>query len=112
MYTRTYFPEDEKINIPEKYNVNAFSDAPETEPTEQVEKSEEVMGRAREDDGGIFGFLSRLGGGIFPVFGKIGSDFHLGREELLIIGIALFLFLSKGGDKECAIMLIILLIFQ
>ncbi len=33
----------------------------------------------------------------------------IGKEELLLIGIALFLFFSKDGDKECAIMLALLI---
>lgn len=31
------------------------------------------------------------------------------REDILLIGVALFLFFSKDGDKECALLLIALL---
>ncbi|MBO7303724.1 MAG: hypothetical protein J6V09_00680 [Clostridia bacterium] len=110
MYTRTYFPEDEKINIPERYNGNAFDT--QTQEDAAAEKTEEVIARKSDEDGGIFGLLTRLGGGLFPEVKKIGKDFHIGREELIIIGIALFLLFSSGGDKECAIMLLILLIFK
>ena len=34
------------------------------------------------------------------------------REDILLIGVALFLFFSKDGDKECAILLIALLFFS
>ena len=36
----------------------------------------------------------------------------LGTEEILIIGLALFLFLSRDGDKECAILLALLLLIH
>lgn len=36
----------------------------------------------------------------------------LGTEEILIIGLALFLFLSRDGDKECAIVLALLLLIH
>lgn len=110
MYTRSYFPEDEKVSIPEKYNGNAF-ETHGVPDIQETESSEEVMGRAKKDDG-IFGFLSHPLGALFPSLTKLGGDFHIGREELLIIGIALFLLFSKSGDKECAIMLLILLVFQ
>jgi hypothetical protein len=40
--------------------------------------------------------------------GRLGLN-KIGTEEILIIGLALFLFLSREGDKECAILLILLL---
>ena len=136
MYTRNYYSEDEKIRVPENYDGNAFSEqketvsAPETHQhtqpiteapplrapwdiakEEKQEASEEVMSRPPEDTG-LFGtFLNRLPlRGLFKKGDFLGnslSDF--GTAELLIIGVALFLLLSKNGDKECAFILLFLL---
>ena len=38
-----------------------------------------------------------------------GGRMSFGTEELIICAIALFLLFSQGGDKECAIMLFLLL---
>ena len=112
MYTRAYFPEDEKINIPEKYNGNAFAEDQSAPVGAEADSAEPAMAHTEPGEGGILGLLSHLGGGLFPAIGRIGHDLHIGWEEILIIGIALFLFLSKGGDRECAIMLLLLLVFQ
>ena len=60
--------------------------------------------------------------GLFPKlpFGKLfdsklpsflGFDsIKLGSEEILIIAVAAFLFFTKGADKECAIILLLLLL--
>ncbi len=67
-------------------------------------------------DSGLFGGLFSGGlfreGGLYSLFrgGGIKSLFsNIGTEEILIIATALFLFLSKEGDKECAVMLLLLL---
>ena len=52
---------------------------------------------------GRLGFLKE--GGFGSLLGGIGT------EEILIIAIALFLLFSKDGDRECAVMLLFLLIF-
>lgn len=67
------------------------------------------------------GILSGIGD-IFPLKGLFSgvSGFHLdklglskiGMEEILIVGLALFLFFSKDGDKECAILLALLLLIN
>ena len=112
MYTRAYFQEDEKINIPEKYNGNAFTEGSGEPVVAEAEDAQPAMANAEHRGDGILGLFSHLGGGLFPAIGRIGRDLHIGWEEILIIGIALFLFLSKGGDRECAIMLLLLLVFQ
>ena len=58
-------------------------------------------------------FSSSIFSGLFPS-GKIPflsslSLPKIGTEEILIIAAAAYLFFSKDGDKECAIMLILLL---
>lgn len=51
--------------------------------------------------------------GIWSLFGdmpkKLFGGFELGVEELLLIGTALFLFISKSRDFECIFILIALL---
>jgi hypothetical protein len=37
---------------------------------------------------------------------------RIGTEEILIAGLALFLFFSKDGDKECAVLLLLLLFIR
>ena len=54
------------------------------------------------------GLFSNLSG--FKL-GNLGLP-KIGTEEILIIGLALFLFLSKDGDKECAILLALLLLIH
>jgi len=136
MYTRNYYSEDEKIRVPENYDGNAFTEEKETICTPEAQKSvktdtespplrapwdipkeekqnvtEQVMAKPRES-AGVFGdFMSKLPfGSLFKrgdFLGNALSDF--GTEELLIIGVAIFLLLSKNGDKECAFILLFLL---
>ena len=130
MYTRSYYPESEGIKIPENYDGNAFREigtkeeeriAPSEDNTksEEVlrapwdvsEKAEEAMGNANIGSRGFGSFFDKISlnsiTGILPFF-KSGK-FSLGNEEMLICAIALFLFFSRGGDKECAVMLLLLL---
>ncbi len=115
MYTGNYYPTDEGMKVPRDYSGCAFGEevkesvAANTDPSEETE----AMGKVR------------LGGGLFESLGSalplgkmlpegLRSALHLekfkmGTEELLIIALALFLFLSKNGDKECAIILFLLL---
>ena len=75
-----------------------------TDETEKNERAEPVSS-----------FLSKLPFGDFLeeifVNGKIGLQ-KIGIEEILIVATAAFLFFSKEGDKECAIMLMLLLFLQ
>ena len=134
MYTRSYFPEEERINVPDNYDGSAFGGegmdtgltnvqpsvaepkvSPRDVPTfaEEAVASEEVH-EEKAESAGIFGslFSKLLFGSILP--SGLGNLFKfdklkIGSEEILLIGIALFLLFSKDGDKECAIMLILLL---
>ena len=126
MYTRSYDNES-RIKIPENYDGNAFFEAPTPDAPPPPEKEKEpliapwdapkapppeeesVPTLAGIKGGGIFGkYLKKLPFGSLNIFGDGG--FKLGTEEILIIGVALFLFFSGGGDKECAIMLLLLLL--
>ena len=123
MYTRSYFTEDKKIEIPEKYDGNAFredSTHPKDNSTSEAISNEEtdeesIETSARSGVSSIFGSLplSRLFSGLQGSFFKdnnlFGACKTIGTEEILIGAVALYLFFSKDGDRECAIMLLILL---
>ena len=75
--------------------------APETAP----------MGGILSAIGDILPFKGLFSGGSGLGLDKLGLT-KLGTEEILIIGLALFLFLSRDGDKECAIILVLLLLIH
>ena len=128
MYTRPY---DERIGIviPESYSGTALRDGeakvdePDALETSTGASSEQrnpwekdsIHSKDSEenrDSEPAGSFLSRLPfgnlfGGILGN-GKFGLQ-KIGTEEILIIATAAFLLFSKDGDKECAIMLILLL---
>lgn len=122
MYTRAYFPEEEKIKVPENYVGNAFgseeinakkSDTPPIVAEPVSSDAEEATMKHSDSSfgGGLRNFsFSRLFDGL-DIF-KGGAFKNIGTEEILIIGIALFLLFSQGGDKECAIMLFLLLFIK
>ncbi len=115
MYSRSYDDTD-TLTVPEGYggtsmmqglhNGEAISPEPEEYPADTVASEESVSA-------GMFsGLLSKLpfGNMLGDVFGhgKFGIQ-KLGTEELLIIAAAAFLFFSRDGDRECAILLVLLL---
>ena len=124
MYTRSYYPDGEGIKIPENYDGNAFREiesVPEQNPKEESVSKEEPL-RAPWDEAveamshasgerPLGSFFEKLPfGNLFsslPFFK--GGRMNFGTEELIICAIALFLLFSQGGDKECAIMLFLLL---
>ena len=132
MYTRSYRTDSsEPINIPENYDGVTFSSQNEEISFEnEVEVSAPPNKNPWEgpppprphtdaDEGGrgLFGGLGKLpflsgifGGGSLP-FGNLKMP-KIGTEEILIIGAALFLFFSKEGDRECALMLLLLLLIS
>lgn len=115
MYSRP--KEDFGISLPGDYCGTTFNedarprggvcdrgrDEPETcEPREGQDCK--VEGHAR----GISSFLSDLP--LFKGLGGLGLSVPaFGTEDILIIATAAFLFFSKSGDKECAIMLLLLI---
>lgn len=95
MYTRSY-TDDGAIALPEGYG-GTMLDNRECRPEPEPESG--IKGR----DGALGGLFGSLGSLSLPLSLK---DIHIGTEELLIAGVALFLLFSKNGDKECAIMLL------
>ncbi len=134
MYTRPFYQDEAKITVPENYDGNAFSEkeevkadtevlnnigdtaeplrAPWDEPKIQKnEPTEPVFKRTKEPEG-IFSSLLKKSPLTSLFGGELLKGFALGSEEILIIAVALFLLFSKGGDKECAVMLLLLLLVK
>ena len=128
MYTRPYNDAGHGIVIPESYGGTLLrendnfvekeeipradpTDSPGKNPWEKEEKKDKEIHK-NEETTETFSFLSKLPfGNLLPKLG-LNGNFGLqkiGKEEILIIATAAFLFFSKDGDKECAIMLLLLL---
>ena len=128
MYSRIYSEEDGgRVKIPEKYDGTSmlsvskapslsFDDIPPCHPTKipkdeptfiPVPEEEECSAEAEEVSVGnpLLSFLGLGSGGLFgnlPFTKYIGN---IGREEIIILAIALLLLFSKGGDKWCALLI-------
>ena len=121
MYTRSYYPDmAEKINLPENYVGTAFDREESAEtPTFSEKESESVDGFDEERGGGnigrMFSIFKRIPGGDF-FSGTLSrlhiKDFKIGTEEVLILGISLFMLISHDGDKELALFLLLLLFIK
>ncbi len=123
MYSRSYYPDtQDKMMLPDNYDGTAFMERRETEDEDEVaevsftEKTESHPIEHTEPTGGRisqgFGGIPILSG-LFDKGGLLGSMGltmpHLGTEEILILATAAFLFFSKNGDRECALILLLLL---
>lgn len=107
MYTRNYFDGGE-VGMPRGYDGIALrgevSEPEETAPLAIV--NSEARPADEKTGGGILsGLLGNLHIGL-PSLDKIGY------EEILILGIAAFLFFSADGDRECALILLALLLIN
>lgn len=107
MYTRSYKDDEAVFSLPDGYGGTALTgDIHKSEMDPPVD--EKVMGRV-----GDGGFLSRLFPSVLSSFnlgeGGFLRGFKLGREEVIIIATALFLFFSDDRDPECAVLLLLLL---
>lgn len=102
MYTRSY-SDEMKMPLPEGYGGTMLGKDDEPAPVSEPEVVEASAGA-----GGLLSRLIPSGlGKILP--GTLFGSFKLGGEELLIGAVAIFMLLSSNGDKECAIMLLLLL---
>ena len=119
MYSRNYYPEaTEKISLPENYDGTAFIERSAEEPTNEIlfdPAEEPTLEASSRNDGLLSGF------GEIPIlsalFGSHGGSGKLkmpsiGIEEILILATAAFLFFSKDGDKESALILLLLLLIN
>ena len=121
MYTRTYTEERSGIIIPDSYGGTALIENIQNEkgngedrgknPWEDAKKETNAANES-EETAEAFSPLSKIK---VPSFlsNILGFDnFSLqkiGKEEILIIAAAAFLFFSKEGDRELAIILLLLL---
>lgn len=108
MYTRSY-NEDGIRTIPEGYSGTMLDD---TEHIPEVDKEirEQHEAHGKDESAPAMSWLGKLGGGFSSLFDiPLFKNMKIGTEELLIGATALFLLFSKNGDKECAIMLLLLL---
>jgi hypothetical protein len=108
MYTRNYF-EGGEGGMPRGYDGIALrgdntAEIEETSPAAIIEDNVKVS--STKPSGGI------LGGLFNSLHLSLPSLDRIGYEELLIIGIAAFLFFSADGDKECALILLALLLIN
>ncbi len=118
MYTRSFYPEtNDKISIPENYDGTAFMEKEETVKDSEPVSSDLTKAKSEESEAVFAGFgrIPLLSG----LFGK-GSPLSqlnlrlptIGTEEILLIATAAFLFFSKDGDKESALLLLFLLLIN
>lgn len=112
MYSRSFLNESGgSVELPESYNGNAFSLPSDNAKDVGIPINGEATAEAAEQTGAE----PRLTLGRIPILSSLlpnglGLSMpNIGTEEILIICAAAFLFFSKNGDKEAAIMLIILL---
>ncbi|MBQ8289376.1 MAG: hypothetical protein IJY01_00700 [Clostridia bacterium] len=109
-YDGTYLrDEPPPVHTPRTVSEGAISKevtkcSPQEESIKQAECAKEVI--CDMPDGGLLDRLIARARGILPI--KLLPD-KFGLEELLIIGLALYLFFTKSGDKEFALMLIALI---
>ena len=108
MYSRSFYPEaEEKTMLPENYDGTAFQPPSEGEDSAECSlspKPSEAVAEAGLFKGGSLSLLSGLFGGLPSIkMPKIGT------EEIIILTVAALLFFNKDGDKECAILLLVLL---
>ena len=116
MYSRSFYPDtNERLTIPENYDGTALIEAPPVIEDKAAEASVILpdTDKSQESTPASLGKIPFLSG----LFGGSKTDFGLklpkiGTEEILIIATAAFLFFSKDGDRECAIMLALLLLIN
>ena len=108
MYTTSYNDENSGIAIPDGYGGTLLGES-DASHDEQIAAT--ASAEPKEMRGSI---LSGLFGTLPQKFlsGSILEGFRLGSEELLILAAAALLFFTRGGDKECAIMLVLLLFIR
>lgn len=121
MYSRSYSDDKGGIIIPDSYGGTALFDPPIREqdeeprgknPWEESAEKEASVSVENAETAEAPSFLSKLGIANFlpNIFknGNFGLQ-KIGKEEILILATAAFLFFSKEGDRECALMLLLLL---
>ena len=123
MYSRSYYPEQaDRLGVPDNYDGTAFMDRQESESVENVSEVSFTEGVDTQASvtASATGGRSNSGFGNIPILsglfdkggllGGLGLKMpNIGTEEILILATAAFLFFSKSGDRECALILFLLL---
>lgn len=119
MYSRSYYPEvSERVSPPENYDGTAFIERPEQPLPDTAEVSfidDSISPVEEKTEESVFAGVGKLPifQGLFSkggILGDLGLKMpKIGTEEILIIATAAFLFFSKSGDKESALILLLLL---
>ena len=121
MYTRTYNDDRRAILIPDSYGGTALSDGMTGDSHEHEDKgrnpwegdtAKASAEPSNDESAEAFAEVqkSKMPSFLANIFS--GGSFRLqkiGTEEILILATAACLLFSKEGDKECAIMLLLLL---
>ena len=111
-----HIPDDAPKSVPKSADVRFTTSPAPPDPKLTATTSAEVVEK-EESVSAVSGFFDKLQlGRMFS--GISGFDFtklslpRIGTEEILIVGLALFLFFSREGDKECAVLLALLLLIR
>jgi len=98
------------MTLPSGYDGTAF----EKEITERAEEASPPPEESAPDEPtaevGLFSRLPFLKG--VRGIEKLRLPFDLGSEDIVLLGIALLLFFTKDGDRECALMIALLLFIR
>lgn len=118
MYTRSFYPEgNERISVPENYDGTAFMEKEQARSDTELASADHVQSATDENRSVTTGIQKMP---IFSGFFGGGSPFSnlnlklptIGTEEILLLATAAFLFFSKDGDKESALLLLFLLLIN
>lgn len=118
MYTRPYSDERHGIVIPDSYGGTALADSLSADsedrgknPWENAESTQQTV-EENEESEEAFAPTSKIQMPSFlsNIFKNSNLSLQkLGKEEILILTAAAFLFFSKEGDRQLALMLLLLL---
>ena len=108
MYMRSYGAEEERMPLPSGYDGTAFEKEINEKAAEDV--AEALAPEEKTEEAGLSLKLPFFKG--FGTFKGIKLPFDLGGEDLVLLGLALLLFFTKDGDRECALMIALLLFIR
>ena len=125
MYSRSYYPEGSgKVTLPDNYDGTAFMERESAPPQEEtaevsfIEGGYDTVDKRPDEEESVLTGIGRVPflSGIFGKGGILGGLNlkmpRIGTEEILILATAAFLFFSRDGDKESALILLLLLLIN
>ena len=108
MYSRSFFEREDSLPLPDGYGGTALSHDLHTDTPKN--DAEECKASVRPKEAGILSRIFPSLSDLLPIGNRgLFDSFSFGKEEILIIATAAFLFFSEDGDRVCAILLLILL---